>query len=109
MLLSRDSADNHEVVQSKSCRDRPAEALGHLAWLGAAQHGPILEEQHGKLVGAYPGRVQQDARVLVPRDVEPAIGDEIAREKVFDLVRPRRPLVSDEPQSLRLGEVFGLP
>ncbi len=75
-------AHNHEVVQIERGRQRSAEALGHLTWLGVAQRGPILEEQRGKLARADPGRVEQALRVRIARDVEPAIGDEIAREKV---------------------------
>ena len=41
--------------------------------------------------------------------VEPAIRDEVAREEILDLVRSRRPLVPDEPQPLRLGQILGLP
>ena len=103
-------AHNHKVVQIERGRKRSAEALGHLTRLGIAQREPILEEQRGKLARANPGRVEQASRVVrVPRHVEPAIGDEIAREEILDLVRSRRPLMSDQPQSLRLGEILGQP
>ena len=105
----RAGADDHEVVQLESGRKRSAEALGHLTRLGVAQRGSILEEQRRKLARrrSRPRRAGLASRV--PRHIEPAIGDEIAREEVLDLVRPRRPLVPDQPQSLRLGEVLGLP
>jgi hypothetical protein len=32
-----------------------------------------------------------------------------AREKALDLVRARRPLMSNQPESLRFRKVFGLP
>ena len=93
----RTGADNHEVVEIERGRQRSAEALGHLTWLGVAQRRPILEEQRRQVADADPGRVEQASRVRIARDVEPAIGDEIAREKVLDLVRARRPLVSNQP------------
>src|SRR5258706_79977 len=63
----------------------------------------------GTISSAPSGCVEQAAGVRVPGHVEPAIGDEVAGEKVFDFVRSRRPLVADQPQSLRLREVLGLP
>ena len=90
-------------------RQRSPEALGHLTRLGIAQRGAVLEEQRRKLVCGDAGRVEQACASRVARHVEPAVGNQIAREKVLDRVRARRPLVADQPQSLRLGQVLGLP
>src|SRR4029079_9270233 len=43
------------------------------------------------------------------RDVEPAITNEIARQEVLERMRSRRPLVSDQSESLRFGQMLGLP
>ena len=102
-------ADDDEVVDIAGRRQRLAQALGHLAGLRVAQHGSVFEEQDRKLILARAGGVEQRARVRIARDVEPAIGNEIARQEVLDRVRPRRPLMSDQPQSLRLGQIRGLP
>ncbi len=55
----RTGADDHKVVHIECSRERPAEALGHLAGFRIAQHGDsVFEEQRRKLVGAHSGRVQ---------------------------------------------------
>ena len=105
----RSGAHDHEVVEIARRGQRSAEALGHLARLRVAQRGAVLEEQRRQLAGVDAGGVEQAARVRIALDVEPAIGNEIAGEEVLDGVRARRPLVADQPQSLRLGEVLGLP
>ena len=102
-------AYDHEVVEIERGRQRSAEALGHLTRLGIAQRGSILEEQRGQLVGANPRRVEQALDVRRPRHVQPVIRNEIAGEEVLDLVRTRRPLMSDQPEAFCLGEIFGLP
>ena len=102
-------ADDHEVVDVEGRRERPAEALGHLARLRVGQHAPVLEEQGRQRVGRDARRVEQRPRLGVPLDVEPAIRNEIARQEILDRVRSRRPLVSDQAQARRLRQGLGLP
>ena len=106
----RSGADDHEVVDIEGGRERPAEPLGDLTRLRVAQHRtPSSKNSAGSSSVAHARRIEQRARVRVPRDVEPVIRNEIAGQEVLDRVRSGRPLVSDEPQSFRLGQILGLP
>ena len=75
----RAGADDHQVVQVERGRERSAEALGHLARLRVAQRGAVLEEQRRKLAGSIPAASSRPRASGIARDIEPAIGDEIAR------------------------------
>ena len=105
----RAGADDHQVVEI----ERRRRAIGRDARRPGAARGCAAPTRPRRTAPearrADAGRVEQTLRVWIPRHVEPAIGDQIAGEKVLDRVRSRRPLVSNQPQSLRLGQILGLP
>ena len=70
---------------------------------------PSSKNRAGSSSSCDAGRVEQRPRRRVALDVEPAIRHEVARQEVLDGVRARRPLMSDQPQPRRLGQVLGLP
>jgi hypothetical protein len=102
-------ADDHEVVNLEGGRQWTAEALGHLTRLRIRQNAPVLEEERRQRVRADARRLEQSPRLRFTLDVQPAVRNEIAREKVLDLVGPRGPLVPDQAQTGRLRQRLGLP
>ena len=76
---------------------------------GCAARDPSSKNSAGSSSAPTPAASSRPRASGSRVDVEPAIGDEIAREEILDRVRSRRPLVSDQPQSLRLGQILGLP
>jgi hypothetical protein len=102
-------ADDDQVVEVEGGRRRAPEPLGHLPRVGVGERGAVLEEQRGQVRRRDPGSLDERPRVGAPLYVQPAVGDEVAREEVLDRVGARRPLVADEPQPLLLRQVLGLP
>src|SRR5437773_6610057 len=105
-------------------RDRRPQSQGRTdrGWPKAIDRGVRpLDVARGCAARTHPRRTAREARRRQSRQRPAGFAcpgsaphrasdrDEIAGEEVFDLVRSRRPLVSDQPQSLRLGEILGLP
>ena len=63
--------------------ERPTEAFGDLPRLWVAQHRAVLEEQRRQFVRVHALGFEQRPRI-VALDVEPAIRNQIAGEKVLD-------------------------
>ena len=67
-------------------REWTAEPFGDLTRRRIVEHRPVFEEQRRKLVRLDAGCLEQAARLLIPRDVDPPVRNEIAGEEVLDRV-----------------------
>ena len=103
-------ADDHEVVDVERGRERSAEPLGHLrAAPGCAARIRPRRTAPAARRRRRPPRRAARARPASRSTSSQRYGNEVARQEVLDRVRPRRPLVPDQPQALRLGQILGLP
>ena len=98
----RSGADDHEVVQVARRRQRAPEALGDVARSGLRSTVPSSKNSAGSSIVLDAGRFNR-VRVGIARHVQPSVRNQIAGEKILDLVRARRPLMPDQPQAVGLG------
>ena len=85
-------------VQYRASRSSKKVLNGDLARLRVRQDAAVFEEERRQRVARDARGLEEGLRVRIPLDVEPAVRDQVAREKVLHLVRSRRPLMADEAE-----------
>ena len=109
---SRPAADDDEVVEGLLGAGAEADPLGDLDVGRLRQGRAVGEDDHrqasaGGALAAH--RLDQTAALLVGLDVEPAVGDLVARQELADLVGTGRPAVADDTDPLERRPEGGQP
>jgi hypothetical protein len=88
---------------------RQLQSLCNRSRIRIAQHLAVFQKESGKIRHSQLSGVHQHLRFRISPDLQPAIRNEVASQKVLNLMGPGGPGMPDQPQTGDLRSILGLP